>query len=134
MTDWCKDLHAMHAKYGFHETVAGFDEESLCALLDFRVKFLEEELRELKAAKGPEDVVDALIDLCVVAVGTLDLFGVDGQKAWHRVHSANMSKERGIKPGRPNPLGMPDLIKPPGWMAPGHGDNIGSLEKIFPLR
>jgi hypothetical protein len=41
-----------------------------------------------------------------------------------------MAKEVGIKEGRPNPLGLPDLIKPAGWVAPDHADNTGLLEKL----
>jgi predicted HAD superfamily Cof-like phosphohydrolase len=74
-----------------------------------------------------EEVVDGLIDLCVVAIGTLDAFSVDAHKAWDAVHNANMSKEPGVKPSRPNPLGLPDLIKPEGWTAPSHQDNHGSI-------
>jgi predicted HAD superfamily Cof-like phosphohydrolase len=71
-----------------------------------------------------------MIDLCVVAIGTLDAFNVDPYEAWNRVHKANMEKQPGIKKERPNPLGLPDLIKPDGWVAPTHEDNIGLLEKL----
>ena len=37
-----------------------------------------------------EEVVDGLIDLCVVAIGTLDALGVDPYRAWDEVHKANM--------------------------------------------
>jgi len=77
---------------------------------------------------NPEEVVDALIDLCVVAIGTLDAYGVDSNKAWDEVLKANMSKEPGIKPERPNPLGLPDLMKPEGWVAPSHVGNYGRLD------
>ena len=76
------------------------------------------------------EIVDAMIDLCVVAIGTLDAFKVDAHKAWTRVLDANMQKEPGIKASRPNPLGLPDLIKPEGWTAPSHLDNIGLLRKL----
>jgi len=38
-----------------------------------------------------------------------------------------MSKEVGIKEGRDNPLGLPDLVKPAGWLAPDHSGNHGDL-------
>jgi predicted HAD superfamily Cof-like phosphohydrolase len=66
-----------------------------------------------------------MVDLCVVAIGTLNAMAVDAYEAWDRVHEANMQKEVGIKPSRPNPLGLPDLIKPAGWVGPTHKDNIG---------
>lgn len=129
--NWVADIAEMHDKYGVLEKVQKFDKEKLQQFFQFRVKFLEEEMHELKTAESAEDVVDALIDLCVVAIGTLDLFEVDPHLAWDRVHEANMNKKVGIKESRPNPLGLPDLIKPEGWMAPTHDDNVGSLMSIF---
>ena len=78
-----------------------------------------------------EEIVDGLIDLCVVAIGTLDAFGVDAHKAWDEVLKANMNKEVGEKPERPNPLGLPDLVKPKGWKAPSHEGNHGCLDYTF---
>jgi len=77
-----------------------------------------------------EEIVDGLIDLCVVAIGTLDAFGVDPYKAWDEVLRANMAKEVGVKPTRPNPLGVPDLIKPDNWEAPSHEGNHGKLNDL----
>lgn len=129
--DWCKDIAEMHTKYGVNEKVRTFDKEKLKTFLEFRINFLKEELTELEDNKNnPEEVVDALIDLCVVAIGTLDAFDVDSYKAWDAVHEANMNKEVGIKPSRPNPLGLPDLIKPAGWVAPDHTGNHGLLSKL----
>ena len=131
MTDVFKDLHDMHVHYGFHEKIAHFDEPARAKLLEFRYKFLQEEMKEIADnIDNPEEVVDGLIDLVVVAVGTLDLFGIDGHKAWNNVHVANMSKEVGIKATRPNPLGLPDLIKPEGWTAPSHEGNHGTLPTV----
>ena len=65
--------------------------------------------------------------VCVFAIGTLDVFGVDAHKAWNAVYEANMSKSPGVKEGRPNPFGLPDLIKPDGWTAPSHEDNHGDF-------
>jgi predicted HAD superfamily Cof-like phosphohydrolase len=128
---WAEDICEMHEKYGVFEKVQQFDKEKLTKFLEFRIKFLEEEMNELKTAKTADDVVDALIDLCVVAIGTLDLFDVSASIAWDRVHEANMNKLVGIKASRPNPLGLPDLIKPEGWTAPSHKDNVGLLGLLF---
>ena len=128
---WAEDICEMHEKYGVFEKVQQFDKEKLTKFLEFRIKFLEEEMNELKTAKTADDVVDALIDLCVVAIGTLDLFDVSASIAWDRVHEANMNKQVGIKESRPNPLGLPDLIKPEGWTAPSHKDNVGLLGLLF---
>ena len=121
----------MHAFYGMHASVEKMDGEKLRHLLEFRKNFLREEMNELEDnLENPEEVVDALIDLVVVAIGTLDLFGIDAQKAWDEVLDANMSKRVGIKEGRPNPLGLPDLTKPMGWKAPSHDGNHGLLNKM----
>lgn len=127
---WWADISDMHYKYGFHDSVGDMDPDTLKQMLKFRLDFIQEELNEAKDAKSAEDIVDALIDICVVAVGTMDLYKVDAQYSWRLVHDANMSKERGIKPERPNPLGLPDLIKPEGWEAPNHSINHGTLSSI----
>lgn len=134
--NWCHDIAEMHTKFGVNETVRTFDKEKLKAFIKFRLDFLQEELNETRAARDADDVVDGLIDLCVVAIGTLDALDVDAHTAWDRVHEANICKKVGIKPGRPNPLGLPDLIKPRketdgwDWVAPSHEDNVGLLSKL----
>ena len=131
--DWPKDIHDMHTKYGVRDAVQKFDSVMLRTFLRFRLDFLHEELGETeKAAQAgipldSEEVVDGLIDLCVVAIGTLDALGVDPYKAWDEVHKANMSKEVGVKESRPNPLGLPDLVKPEGWVGPDHSGNHGLM-------
>lgn len=131
--NWVEDIAVMHEKYKVHESVSKFDKEKLRAFLHFRIDFLQEELDELKLAydnggeNAADDIVDALIDLCVVSIGTLDAYKVDAYVAWDRVLKANMMKEVGVKASRPNALGLPDLIKPLGWTAPTHKDNVGLL-------
>jgi len=129
--NWVMDIEIMHTKYGVNNKVKEFDANKLAAFLEFRINFLKEELTELQNAQSGDDAVDALIDLCVVAIGTLDSMGVDAYKAWEAVLTANLAKEVGIKATRPNPLGLPDLIKPEGWKSPSHADNIGLFAKIF---
>lgn len=131
MTNWVQDISNMHTKFGVNTKMREFDKEKLQKFLQFRIDFLQEELDEMKDADNGDDVVDALIDLCVVAIGTLDAYDVDAHEAWNRVHEKNMQKEVGIKASRPNPLGLPDLIKPEGWTPPTHADNIGLLSKVF---
>jgi predicted HAD superfamily Cof-like phosphohydrolase len=115
-------------------TTFEFDKEPLdLRKLYFRGQLLQEEINEYLDAvyfRQDDDVVDALIDLTVVALGTLAILKVDIQKAWDEVHRANMSKQRGIKPGRENSGGF-DLIKPQGWTAPYHEDNVGRLKDFF---
>jgi len=128
--DWVKDINEMQTKYGVHDWIKKASPDQKLEYLKFRAEFLKEELTELDNAiyhADSEEVVDALIDLCVVAIGTLDSFQVDGHKAWNEVLKANMNKEVGVKEGRPNPLGLPDLTKPEDWEAPDHSGNYGIL-------
>jgi hypothetical protein len=128
------DMNNMHRYYEADEAVLGLDKEKLKAFLDFRFNFLQEELNEGRdaiAAGNSEEIVDSLIDLVVVAVGTLDLYGIDFDRAWNEVLLANMNKRVGVKESRPNAFGLPDLIKPEGWVAPSHAGNHGLLTKAF---
>ena len=130
--DWVKDIHDMQTKYQTREWVNN-NKDKLRDFLEFRVDFLEEELGETSAAlvnADAEEIVDGLIDLCVVAIGTLDAFGVDPYKAWDEVLKANMQKSVGKKSTRPNPLGVPDLVKPEDWEAPSHKGNHGKFNDI----
>lgn len=127
--NWVEDIHEMQTKYKTREWVRD-NPDKYYQFLNFRADFLQEELDETKRAimaGDAEEIVDGLIDLCVVAIGTLDAFNVDGNKAWDEVLKANMQKEVGVKESRPNPLGLPDLIKPDGWEAPSHKGNYGDL-------
>jgi len=130
-TAWVRNIAEMHTRFGVNPVIRNLDKEKLAAFLKFRIDFLQEELTEMKDAKNADDVVDALIDLCVVAIGTLDAFEINSDLAWDRVHEKNMAKTPGIKASRPNPLGLPDLIKPPTWQPPSHKDNVGLLSKLF---
>ena len=87
--DWVKDIHTMQKKYGVHEWIKKASLEDKNEYLKFRAKFLEEELEELNNAiyyADSEEVVDALIDLCVVAIGTLDLFDINAYEAVSYTH------------------------------------------------
>jgi predicted HAD superfamily Cof-like phosphohydrolase len=100
--------------------------------LEFRLQLLLEEYTETRAAADENDaaeLVDGLIDIVVIALGTLELAGVDVERAWQEVHRANMSKIRGAKPGRTSD-GW-DLYKPLNWTAPNHSDNTGNLNNIL---
>ena len=132
MSDWANDIYMMHNKYGVREWFEKNkdDKELMRKYLMFRMLMINEELHETLQALNTgnsEEIVDGLIDLCVFAIGTLDVFGVDANKAWDEIYRANMDKKAGVKPGRPNPFGLPDLLKPGGWKGPNHEDNHGDL-------
>lgn len=132
--DWVNDINRMQTKYGVRDWINHATPFQLKKFLEFRLNFIKEEYDETCKALSEEDseeIVDGLIDLCVVAIGTLDAMGVNAHKAWDEVLTANMAKEVGVKESRPNPLGLPDLIKPEGWTAPVHFPNYGILESAW---
>ena len=154
MSDWANDIMMMHNRFGVREWFEANkgDKELMGKYLTFRMNMCLEELLETAEAADmdlvvnedgkyefvgdvaktdPEEIVDGLIDMCVFAIGTLDVFGVDANEAWDRVYTANVSKDVGVKEGRPNPFGLPDLIKPEGWVAPDHKGNHGDLNKAL---
>ena len=132
--NWVEDVVDMHRKFGFHKAVEKMTQQQLREFLKLRLNMVEEEVKETRDAfmhKNSEEFVDGLIDTIVFCIGTLDLFDVDADKAWQEVMAANFAKKRGVKTGRPNPLGLPDLIKKKEWAAPDHYGNHGLLPKAF---
>lgn len=125
------DIKNLNRYYKIYRFIANASDNEKLHYLEFRAKFIQEELNELITAienQEADEVVDAFIDIIVIALGTLDAFDVNIKKAWKRVHYANMQKKIGVKDTRPNPLGLPDLIKPENWQAPQHFDNVGKLD------
>lgn len=120
------DIESMMTHYNFKS------EDLTPERLAFRFELLQEEINELATARSNKDAdecVDALIDIVVIALGTLHLSGVNVAQAWSAVHQANMNKLRGTKPGRPSD-GW-DLYKPQDWTAPSHINNTGNLNSLF---
>lgn len=71
----------------------------LDSFLRRRLELLKEEYEETRKAyiaDTPEEAIrgtiDGLIDVIYIAYGTLDLLGVDADKAFAEVHRSNMSK------------------------------------------
>lgn len=137
--NWFKDMQKMHDKYNvkdwFNNELQKENFKKLKSYLSFRLLMCSEELDETLSAalvqNDPEEIVDGLIDLCVFAIGTLEVMGIDANKAWDQVLEANMNKNVGVKEGRPNPFGLPDLIKPKDWKSPNHVNNHGHLSEIL---
>jgi len=132
--DLIDDICELHSNFGVYKALVQLDKAKGLEFLKFRFACIQEEVTEGVEAienKDPEEVVDALIDIMVFTLGTLDAFNVDIIGAWREVHKANMAKKLGIKEGRPNPFGLPDLMKPEGWVAPSHEGNHGCLPTIL---
>lgn len=94
--------------------------------LEFRLKFLQEELDEFKKAHDEgnlEDAIDALIDLQYVLHGTAQMMGITPEQwseHWDVVQNANMSKVRASHAGESKRGTSLDVVKPSGWVAPNH--------------
>ncbi len=119
---------------GIKQRVDDLEGEELKHFVSLRVEMLKEELAELEAAVNAEDAeetVDAVVDIVYFGIGTLLLMDVDVEAAVDEVHFANMQKKGGVKAERVNPLGLPDAIKPEGWVAPSHKNNHGRFEEIW---
>lgn len=132
--NWVSDIAAMHDKFGVNAAIEKLDDVMFRELIKLRIRMMQEELDEFSLAvdqNNPEEMVDALIDLAVFTLGTLDISGADPYKAWDVVYDANMVKSPGVKPGRTNPYGLPDLIKAEGWQAPTHAGNTGRFGEVY---
>jgi|TARA_R110000744_G_scaffold62471_6_gene128957 predicted HAD superfamily Cof-like phosphohydrolase len=117
-----KDIEKFHEKFGFEKRQGIQNNKDL---VDFRIKFLEEELNEFKEAikeKNDAKALDALVDLTYVAIGTAYLFDYPFHNAWEEVQKANMAKIR-----QESERSKFDVIKPKGWKAP----DIEKIMKIF---
>jgi predicted HAD superfamily Cof-like phosphohydrolase len=122
------DNEEFQIKYGFNQ------EPMTQEKLSFRMDLLTEEFQETMAAymqHNAEEWVDGHIDLIVIALGNLYLAGIDVNRAWAEVFHSNMSKTRGVKPGRENSGGF-DVYKEPGkFVKADHSDNHGTLNDLF---
>lgn len=94
---------------------------------NYRIGFMEEELNEYITARNNNnkpEMLDALVDLVYVALGTAYMYGWAFDEAWRRVHSANMEKIK-VKSAADSKRGHAnDVKKPPGWTAPDLTDLV----------
>lgn len=120
-----RDISDFHIKFG--NAYVGRPRGLEGDLLNFRVKFLEEELAEYKNAAINDDLegqLDALVDLVYVAMGTAYIQGFNFREAWKRVHAANMRKVRAQDAAQSKRGHSSDVVKPPGWEAPDLSDLV----------
>jgi hypothetical protein len=110
--------------FEFNSQVVGIPIRALEALPSeekrWLIGVLMEEAKELEEAASLPDMVDALIDSVVFAIGGLYRLGLTPDQAeacFHAVMDANFQKRSGQKPGR-SFEGVADAVKPPGWKDP----------------
>lgn len=93
-------------------------------VIDYRVDFMREEVKEFEDAVAEGDRVkafDALLDLVYVAYGTALFMGINGEQwiqGFAAVHKANMSKIPTPSAACSKRKSSLDVIKPPGWVGP----------------
>lgn len=118
------DVGAFHAKFELpHAEDGGPPEPLSMSDLTFRIGFMLEELTEFARAASQNDLpkmLDALVDLTYVALGTAHLKRLPFNEAWAEVQRANLAKERAAsaddaRSARGHRL---DVVKPVGWKPP----------------
>lgn len=89
---------------------------------------LREEIQEYEESNDPADELDALVDLMVFALGTVDRQGFSKvfQEAFNRVMEANCKKVVG--PNKKRLDFQIDLVKPAGWAAPDLSDLVKGMK------
>lgn len=120
MTDPLVNMHEMVER--FNRDLVGIDIPELPRMLradrmGFRARHMQEELDETRDAYELDDfhgVVDGLLDLVYVALGSLVEMGICVNGAFEEVHRANMRKVRGV-PGDNEKRPMDTVVKPRGW-------------------
>lgn len=88
-----------------------------------RIKMMQEELDEFAHSSTTVEQYDAILDLIVFAVGTLEQMGLPLKSGFDAVMDANMQKKAGIKDSRGI---VDDLVKPDNWVGPEE-----KLQEIF---
>lgn len=108
-------VRKMHEKFGLENTSGP---TSLCEEESkFRIAAMQEELNEYAEAKELVDQYDALLDLIVFAIGTLERHGFPLLAGFEAVMNANMAKELGQNGNKRGGFKR-DLVKPAGWTGP----------------
>jgi predicted HAD superfamily Cof-like phosphohydrolase len=122
------DIAHMHKKFGmtYNLKPKALNHETLMS----RAEFIQEEVDELMRAIEQNnylEVIDALVDIVVVVKGTAVMMGLKWKLHWKEVLRANLAKERGSNPKRPDL--KEDLIKPLGWHGPSHSFVLNSYDR-----
>lgn len=116
------DVQAFHERFDLDHTGNGVGfRGTLDDIMEFRIKFLEEELQEFKDAYALGDeagMFDALLDLVYVAHGTAHFKGFPWQEGWDEVQAANMTKVRAQRPSQSKRGSTFDVVKPKGFKPP----------------
>lgn len=119
-------VKGMHTQFGItNEDLPTFSQEEKT----FRITAMLEEIEEYAYAETIDDELDAIIDLIVFALGTLERQGLlpIAEKSFNRVMVANCNKKLG--PNTKRGSFALDLVKPERWTAPQFRDLLESIGK-----
>ena len=117
--DMCRDVAAFCRRFRLQPTRTPFRLPP--AKMAVRLRHLSEELSELRrgvAIGDDAEVIDALVDLVYVALGTAHLCGFPFMEVWDAVHAANMKKVRAVRTCDSKRGSVFDVVKPKGWRKP----------------
>lgn len=124
MSNMYADVGEFHRKFG----IPAYDPRKPCdfptkEIIDYRIKFLEEELIELKKALAEDnlpDAIDALADIAYVALGTAHYFNVPFHQVWEEVQRSNMARVQVTRENCPpdKQYRVDMVMKPPDWIPP----------------
>jgi predicted HAD superfamily Cof-like phosphohydrolase len=118
------DVGHFHEKFGLDNVThhGAHPRSTPPGLMHLKISHLQEELNEFIKARIANDhagMVDALVDLVYVAMGTAHVLGYPWQEVWADVHSANMTKVRAAEDGSDSKrLSGFDVVKPPDFVPP----------------
>lgn len=114
-----KDIEEFHKKFKLSALKKpGFLDPEY---MTFRVRFIQEETDELMKAYAEgniAEVLDALIDITYVTLGTAYLMQMPFDAGWKEVHGANMKKKRAKSADQSKRGSGYDVVKPEGWQKP----------------
>lgn len=127
MNEMLKLVKIMHGKFGITNDHVQFTPEEKT----FRHAAMMEEVNEYLEAETPEDELDALVDLIVFALGTVERQGFETifDLAFERVMISNMQKIVGANDKRGS--FKLDLKKPEGWVPADLSDLTQSLQETL---
>ena len=116
--DLLANVVAMHIKFNvYNEMNKAYRDKRLTReyLKRHRIIALMEEIEEFQNSRTDAEELDALIDLIIFALGTVDLLGYRNifNEAFEKIMEANMKKKLG--PVKKRGSFEIDLVKPRGW-------------------
>ena len=124
MSGYFTDVGDFHRKFN----IPTYDPRKACGfpsseILEYRLKFLREEVNEFEKAVSEGNLVealDAIADIVYVAMGTGHYFNMPFPQVWSEVQRANMDRVLCTRENCPSDkqYRVDMVIKPPGWRPP----------------